>query len=259
MKGQQKAPEVPQPAEETLPEILLQEGPEIPQEEEGAQNPDLPAMETLFSASIPKPPPALPDMETLFGRDFPDAPAAAPDQPPAGTDAPPDKGDLPVTAQKNPPASTLPPEAGDPQPDDSISSMAPRYDEVDLNELDALLEDMLASAPASGPPPAQEMQENNASARPEDHVPQAAELAPLRQAVNRMETGLADLKGELLERNTLIEKQQSHLVEQAALIEELRVSLTGLRENMDKMAALSAAKVIREELASLLKDDAPAS
>jgi chromosome segregation ATPase len=128
---------------------------------------------------------------------------------------------------------------------------------VDLNDLAAVLEDMLASAPPPGHPPAPESREN--SARPENGAPSSSGLAPLQQALNRVKDDLADLKKELRERNDQIEKQQSRLAEQAALVEDLRAALTSLRDNMDKEAALSAARVIREELASLLKDGPPAS
>jgi hypothetical protein len=257
--------------------------------------PDLPDMETLFSRQIPaaSPPPRSP-----AGTEAPPAsqalPAAAREEPP---DPLPESGDsspeapspaapfpeevaaaltppspvlsvkvrkmtpegaaaVPLAAiRKEPPAPVLAAETGETPAEDSAA--ASRYDEVDLNELDAILEDMLASAPPSGPPPAQESRD--ASAPPGGRFLPAAALPPLQEAVSRVDTGLADLRKVLLEKDALLEKQQSRLAEQAALIGELRASLASLHENMDKMAALSAAKVIREELASLLKDVPPAT
>jgi hypothetical protein len=278
----QQPPAAVPPAEKTPPEILLQE-PENPQGGEVAQPPALPAIEALFAENTPQPR-SLPDMETLFSGQIQDN--SAPGRSPAGTDAPPDAEGLPAPEEPSDP----PRETGEPSVDHGVPA-APRYDGVDLNELDAVLEDMLASAPPSSPHLTRESRGKNPSSPAEDRSGPSPELAPLQQAVSRMETGLADLKKELQARDSLIEKQQSGLAEQTALIEELRHSLTSLRENrdsliekqqsglaeqtalieelrrsltslhenMDKMAASSAAKVIREELASILKDDPPAS
>jgi hypothetical protein len=209
-----------------LPEILLQE-PEIPEEDKTARPPDLPAIESLFAENLPPPPPPLPDMETLFSRQIPDKPA--PEGLLAGTARSPDAESLPAAAGKGPSARS--PESKEPPPDGD-SSAAPPYDGVDLKELDAILEDMLACAPPPGLP-ARESREEDLPAPPENRAPSPPDLAPLRQAVSRAETGLADLKEDLLGKNALIEKQQSRLAEQTSLIEELRHSLGSLRENVE--------------------------
>ncbi|MDR1360143.1 MAG: hypothetical protein LBJ82_04095 [Deltaproteobacteria bacterium] len=290
----------PQPEEETPLEIQLQE-PEAPQGEEIVQPPALPAIEALFAENTP-PPPSLPDMESLFSAQLPDepapsgvpdgpAPSDAPDEPAPPSDAQDLSGGQEPFGQPAQPMPTAQAAQRGPDPAERDGPAASSYDDVDLHELDALLEDMLASAPPVSSPPAQESKGKELYSAAADRAGPAQDLAPLRQSVSRVETGLADLKKELLEensriekqqsslaeqtallvetglanlkkelleRNALIEKQQSSLAEQTALIDELRHSLTSLHENMDKMAALSAAKVIREELASLLKDDPPA-
>jgi hypothetical protein len=126
-------------------------------------------------------------------------------------------------------------------PDVSDLPVGPRFDEVDLNDLDALLDDMLASAPASGPGPAAPSpaseQETVVSG---DSVAAGSgpELAPLRmdmetlRKVEDMELTLHNLDSRI----TALENRQNELY-----------------ANIDKLAAEAAAKIIREELAALLK------
>ncbi|MDR2161472.1 MAG: hypothetical protein LBO77_04950 [Desulfovibrio sp.] len=224
------------PREESLPpEIRLLDEPETGREEpDPLLVADLPDMESLFAPDIPKPPPSLPDIETLFGQDLPTATAAESAAPAAESAAP-----------EALPAAPAAESAAPAEPDQDCPPPAARYDEVDLNELDTLLENILAAAPPS----------SSAPGMPEKEDPG---LAPVREALFRMETGLEDLRGEIREKNVLLEKQQSRLTEQAAQIEELRNALSSLHGNLDKMAALSAARVIREELVSLLNGEAAA-
>lgn len=148
------------------------------------------------------------------------------------------------------------------------------FDEVDLNELDALLDDMLASAPASGPargaPPAAEngpeMQEENASDAPAAGDAGAlpapgSELASLRLDMDALRRDLAAVR----------QAQHDHAAPIApgieVSIEDMKLTLQNLDNrlqamecrlnelclNIDKYAAEAAAKIIREELAVLLE------
>jgi hypothetical protein len=243
--GPQRPSAAAPPAVETPPEILLQE-PENTPEGEIAQPPALPAIEALFAENTPQPQ-SLPDMETLFSGQIQDN--SAPARPLAETDTSPGTAGLPV--QKEPP----PQETEEPP---SPNHGALRYDGVDLNELDAVLEDMLASAP---PPSPHLAREKSTSSPAGDRS--GPDLAPLRQAVSRMETGLADLKKELQARDSLIEKQQSSLAGHTALIEELGQSLTSLHETRDSLIEKEQSSLagqtalieeLRQSLASLHKN-----
>ena len=155
-----------------------------------------------------------------------------------------------ITTEIEPEVMESPPVDSLPQP-----STAPRYDEVDLNELDALLDDMLASAPAPGPMvssevPAQAASLTNGLTGGSGDASMSlapVNIAPLQEAVIRMENSIQALQSDLQEKNALIEAQQ-------VLIGELKDTLDSIRDNMDKIAAEAAAKVIREELAVLLQD-----
>ena len=111
------------------------------------------------------------------------------------------------------------------------ASDAQRFDEVDLNELDALLDDMLASAPASGPGP---------TAPSEQVAQESGDFAAVAHpALRGMEAKVEDVEltmHNLDSRITALEKRQNELY-----------------ANIDKLAAEAAAKIIREELAALLK------
>lgn len=141
-------------------------------------------------------------------------------------------------------AEELPVDTGQAQP-----STAPRYDEVDLNELDALLDDMLASAPAPGPSPMAVPAVPAQAAVSAVAQQGQGGLAPLQEAVIRMENSLQGLQAELKDKDSLIEAQQ-------AQIASMQDTLEHILGNMDKLAAEAAAKVIREELAALLREEA---
>lgn len=102
-------------------------------------------------------------------------------------------------------------------------------DGIDLNELDALLDNVLASAPkqhsapAAAPKPAQ--------AEPAAPAPKAA--APVHTAVPLADVDVTALQAE---------------------VAALRAELEDLRANIGKYAAAAAAKVIREELAAIAAD-----
>jgi hypothetical protein len=127
------------------------------------------------------------------------------------------------------PEPTVPAEAGAPggPPPDS-------FGEVDLNELDALLDDMLASAPASGPGPAVALVSEQEAA-----APAASGDSTARPALREMEAKVEDVEltmHNLDSRIAALEKRQNEL-----------------QANIDKLAAEAAAKIIREELAAILK------
>ena len=192
--------------------------------------------------------PAVPAQAKVLAEDAMPVPGELPEplmEEPAVQAAQPRPSDAEALAVVAEAAEDLPLDAGQAQP-----STAPRYDEVDLNELDALLDDMLASAPASGPTPAADYAEPARTAVPTPSASQAqGDLAPLQEAVIRMENSIQGLQNELKEKNSLIESQQ-------AQIAGLQDTLDHMRGNMDKLAAEAAAKVIREELAALLRDEA---
>ncbi len=194
-----------------------------------------------------------------------------------------------------------------------------RYDEVDLNELDALLDDMLAAAPVSGPAPAaadsaaaplptpaesagtavqatslaalqqeldvrmREVQalreelaaqadamralrdaaqtlQTEAAAHTEAAQSLRAELASLADEVQALRTELVAgtdatqaLQEELAARSDEVQILQDQLAAQDKDVRELRDDLALFRDNLDKVAAEAAAKVIREEIAALLQ------
>ncbi|MCL1939430.1 MAG: hypothetical protein FWG04_02080 [Desulfovibrionaceae bacterium] len=144
----------------------------------------------------------------------------------------------------------------------------PRFDEVDLNELDALLDDMLASAPASGPAPAgasavasENGPESQTGTPPETaagSVPASgSELASLRMDMDALRRDLAALRP--------VDTPGPSALE--AKIEDMELTLHNLDSrmaslehrqgemyaNIEKLAAEAAAKIIREELAALLE------
>lgn len=135
---------------------------------------------------------------------------AAPDSPPASQV--PDDSEVSLAAEvAEAPAAPAPVQAAAPAP--AVAAEEPAGDEgIDLNELDALLDTVLASAPKSAPA----------------SVPAPEPAAPAQAPLSPDDTAIADLRAEV------------------AL---LRAELDDLRANIDKYAAAAAAKVIREELA----------
>ena len=165
--------------------------------------------------------------------------AAPPEAPPASSKAAPSK--LEEFQETDAPEITnddaLPPLLKD-TPDTLDASGGQRFDDVDLNELDALLDDMLASAPASGPSPAASTPDGNREADTPESPPThaapvpAPEMATLRMNLEDLELTLHSLNNRI----ATLENQQNELY-----------------ANIDKLAAEAAAKIIREELAALLK------
>ena len=191
-------------------------------------------------------------------------------------------------AQKTPAAAkedALPPPVEAP----SDSPAAPRFDEVDLNELDALLDDMLATAPASGPKPAGAAASESGPASQTGMPPEtgvsgeaavaagaapasSSELASLRTDMDALRRDLAAMRPadtppgpsaleakiedmeltlhNLDNRMTLLEGRQG---EMDSRMTSLEAQQSDLHANIEKLAAEAAAKIIREELAALLK------
>ena len=168
------------------------------------------------------------------------------------------------------------------------SAPSSRFDEVDLNELDALLDDMLASAPASGPSPmgvsAEAARETQAEPEPQLSPQEEAteEPAPVASATDSAAVTAAPLLGselaslrlemDALRRDLAAARPSSPLTAPApsaidAKIEDLELTLQNLDGriqsmeyqlnelymNIDKFAAEAAAKIIREELSALLE------
>jgi len=137
-----------------------------------------------------------------------------------------------------------------------------RFDEVDLNELDALLDDMLASAPASGPGPTASPASEQAPAISGDSAAAepGSELASLRMDMETLRRDLAAtrpaLRGEPSGSPSLeakVEDMELTLHNLDSRITALESQHNELYANIDKLAAEAAAKIIREELAALLK------
>lgn len=115
-----------------------------------------------------------------------------------------------------------------------------RFDEVDLNELDALLDDMLATAPASGPSPAAAVAANGQAAdtpadpKPADSVKAAASLdtdtAPAFPEVEAMQSRLAG-------QEEAVKDIRDQLAGQDAVLKEQRDMARALREDMDALSA----------------------
>lgn len=110
-----------------------------------------------------------------------------------------------MTEQEKTAPEDLPDAAADaalPSEEADQNATGSRFDEVDLNELDALLDDMLASAPASGPAPAGLAAEQSAGAAQElsgagQGIPElASELSALRLD---LEAACRDIHDELAE------------------------------------------------------------
>lgn len=113
-----------------------------------------------------------------------------------------------------------------------------RLEEVDLDELDALLDDMLAETdgPAEALPPDGDMG---------GIVP---DLAPMRSLLSNQAEELAGQALRLEQLARTVDSQQR-------TIRLLELQLDALRGNMDKSAAAAAAKVVREELDALLRSE----
>jgi hypothetical protein len=168
-----------------------------------------------------------------------------------------------------------------PEPQRGQASTAPRYDEVDLNELDALLDDMLSTAPVSGSitmqeltpadggkvePDAPQISDNSKPAQADGLDQEARSVAePLRldllqlqEVVTRRDSSLQGVKEKaeaphrVEDQAAVIESLTVKLEKQAIEIEDLRKSLSDMHSSLDKMAAEAAARVIREELAVLI-------
>ncbi|MDR0827283.1 MAG: hypothetical protein LBN33_05330 [Desulfovibrio sp.] len=131
--------------------------------------------------------------------------------------------------------------------------------EVDLVELDALLDDMLSSAPASGPGPANTSAfqsgaaaEDTSGGQPASAPsasegggnPGADDAEKLKEIPGLMED-LRALRGDL-------EGGKADLSSLEGRLSRLEDEFADLHANLDKIAAATAARVIREELAALL-------
>ena len=199
--------------------------------------PDLPDMDDLPPLETGKDAP-----ETL---DFPDPDVfeqlAAVPAPPAGAAASDDDDGLDLE-DRDPAlpeaAASEPMEQPRPEPDLTAS----RFDEVDLNELDALLDDMLATAPASGPGPASAAATNGQSANGHpapDSLTEPQPAAPVDAGMPgaAMQPDVAEAVREQLEgQEHAIQKMRVQLAGQDASLKEQGDKIQGLQ---DEFAALS--------------------
>ena len=150
---------------------------------------------------------------------------------------------------------------------------------VDMNELDTLLDSVLASAPvvapregsvpeAVAPAPIASPTANGAviTGLQAEVAALKAENADLREQMGKLaatasEAVIAGLRKEMAElkvANAGLREQMDKLSAVVAAgvtgaeVEAFKAEFTDLRENMDKLAATAAAKVIREEIAALI-------
>ena len=152
----------------------------------------------------------------------------------------------------------------DVQPADQSPSTAvvgTRLDE-DVNELDALLDEMLSSPPVSAP--VAEVQQGDGAGQSLnddihdiferlDNLESSPSTQQLFERCTSLEEALAH-KDEViasLEQRLLVQGERMAQLE--GVVEEQRESLTSFTADMDKMVAAAAAKVIREEIAALIE------
>ena len=119
----------------------------------------------------------------------------------------------------------------------------------DLQQLDALLDDILQPGSASGPAPAEA--ETPAAPAPQAVMPE--ETAAAASSVVAAPVDTAALAAELLADDgpllaTVRDLVRQELEERMAALEER------LTQNLDKAAAQAAAQIIREEIAALAQD-----
>ena len=152
----------------------------------------------------------------------------------------------------------------DVQPADQSPSTAvvgTRLDE-DVNELDALLDEMLSSPPVSAP--VAEVQQGDGAGQSLnddihdiferlDNLESSPSTQQLFERCTSLEEALAH-KDEViasLEQRLLVQGERMAQLE--GIVEEQGASLTSFTADMDKMVAAAAAKVIREEIAALIE------
>ncbi len=259
----------------------------------------IPAPEAVAEEAVP----AQADLDELLGERAPEASLA----PPVA-----DLGELlaehapktePALAQEVAAEEALEAVAEDAAPARTESADSAKNEDagIDLNELDAMLDDMLAKAPPSGPspsasepapqseeqiqpaetPPAAPVPESQAvqegldllqaeyEALKSAHADLAGECSVLKDGQARLESEYAALKdaheslkdeyaglnGEVAAlRDAQASFEAALALHKDAVSGEmavLRAELADLRENMEKYAAASAARVIREEIAAL--------
>ena len=119
---------------------------------------------------------------------------------------------------------------------------ASRFDEVDLNELDALLDDMLATAPASGPGPAAAIAANG-QAGPTDSpagsksVDPAKAASPAGAAAVPAHPDLESVQAQVAGQEEVLKEMQTQLAGQNAVLKEQEDAMRVLREDMDALSA----------------------
>ena len=150
--------------------------------------------------------------------------------------------DLPETAVSKP-AQQFQPEADQAITPSPVNGEAPasRFDEVDLNELDALLDDMLATAPASGPGPASAAangQSANGQPAPDSPTePQPADAGMPGAAVAAIPPDMAEaMRDQMDGQEHAMQEMRVQLAGQDAALKEQGDKLQGLQ---DEFAALS--------------------
>ena len=115
---------------------------------------------------------------------------------------------------------------------------ASRFDEVDLNELDALLDDMLATAPASGPGPAAVIAANgtNGQSAPAD-APVGAKPAAPAEAVASAHPALEAVQAQVAGQEEVLKEMQTQLTGHEASLKEQEDTMRVLRQDLDALSA----------------------
>ena len=219
---------MPEPGLADLPDLddlpPLEIG-KAPSEPEALDFPDPDAFEKLASAPAP-------------------AVAAAPDDD-DGLDLEDRDPALPEAAISDPAELQPDPDQATPSAPGDGETPASRFDEVDLNELDALLDDMLATAPASGPGPAFAGAANGQSVNGQPAPDAPAEPEPVAPA----DAGMPEAAAAAAMRPDVAEAMQDRLEGQEHAMQEMRVQLAGqdaaLKEHGGKIQGL------QEEFAAL--------
>ena len=167
-----------------------------------------------------------------------------------------------LVAEPVTPVAQRPQRAAEPDPSDDKDELAPptALEALDLNELDSLIDGMLATAPAPGGmtfvPDLPDIDETPDAGLSEEY---AKKLLALDELVATQAEGLAALEA-------LVAKQVEDVANLAELLQKQGEEIDGLElltkaqagrideleHSMEKLAAAAAAKVIREEITALL-------
>ena len=150
----------------------------------------------------------------------------------------------------------------EPAPSDEQDELAPptALEALDLNELDSLIDGMLATAPAPGGMAfAPELPENDAlpdAGLSEEYAKKILDLDALAttqaESIAALETQVAKQMEDVANLAELLQKQGEEIDGLEALVKAQTGRIDELEHSMEKLAAAAAAKVIREEITALL-------